>query len=35
VDSEYVIFVIDTSGSMRRLARAPDEMAQTLDAYPR
>ena len=37
VDSEYVIFVIDTSGSMQRWAWPAllRKMAQTLDAYPR
>jgi hypothetical protein len=37
VDSEYVIFVIDTSGSMQRFAwpALQRKMAQTLDAYPR
>jgi hypothetical protein len=37
VDSEYVIFVIDTSGSMQRFAwpALQQKMAQTLDAYPR
>ncbi len=36
-DSEYVVFVIDTSGSMQRFAWAAlqKKMAQTLDAYPR
>jgi len=37
VDSEYVIFVIDTSGSMQRFAWPAllRKMGQTLDAYPR
>jgi hypothetical protein len=37
VDSEYVIFVIDTSGSMQRFAwpALQTKMAQTLDAYPK
>jgi hypothetical protein len=37
VDSEYVIFVIDTSGSMQRFAWPAllRKMSQTLDAYPR
>ncbi len=37
VDSEYVIFVIDTSGSMQRFAwpALQRKMAQTLDAYPK
>jgi hypothetical protein len=37
VDSEYIIFVIDTSGSMQRLAWPAllRKMSQTLDAYPR
>jgi hypothetical protein len=37
VDSEYVIFVIDTSGSMQRFAWSAllRKMGQTLDAYPR
>ncbi|OGT78619.1 MAG: hypothetical protein A3I78_08010 [Gammaproteobacteria bacterium RIFCSPLOWO2_02_FULL_56_15] len=36
VDSEYVIFVIDTSGSMQNLhwARMINQMEQALDAYP-
>lgn len=36
-DSEYVVFVIDTSGSMQRFAwpALQQKMAQTLDAYPR
>jgi hypothetical protein len=36
-DSEYVIFVIDTSGSMQRFAWPAllRKMSQTLDAYPR
>jgi hypothetical protein len=37
VDSEYVIFVIDTSGSMRGLtwSLVVEKMAQTLDIYPK
>ena len=37
VDSEYVIFVIDTSGSMQRFAwpMLLRKMSETLDAYPR
>ena len=37
VDSEYVIFVIDTSGSMQRFAWPAllQKMSQTLDAYPK
>ncbi len=37
VDSEYVIFVIDTSGSMQRFAWPVllRKMSETLDAYPR
>jgi hypothetical protein len=37
VDSEYVIFVIDTSGSMQRFAwpLLLRKMSQTLDAYPK
>jgi hypothetical protein len=36
-DSEYVVFVIDTSGSMQRFAwpALQRKMAQVLDAYPR
>jgi hypothetical protein len=36
VDSEYVIFVIDTSGSMQQLNwdRAIDKLTETLDVYP-
>jgi hypothetical protein len=36
-DSEYVVFVIDTSGSMQRFAwtAMQRKMAQTLDAYPK
>jgi hypothetical protein len=36
-DSEYVVFVIDTSGSMQRFAWPAllRKMSQTLDAYPR
>jgi hypothetical protein len=36
-DSEYVVFVIDTSGSMQRYAwpALQRKMAQVLDAYPR
>ncbi len=37
VDSEYVIFVIDTSGSMQRFAwpAVQRKMAEVLDAYPK
>jgi hypothetical protein len=37
VDSEYVVFIIDTSGSMQRFAwpLLLRKMSQTLDAYPR
>jgi hypothetical protein len=37
VDSEYVVFVIDTSGSMQRFAWPAmlRKMDQTLDAYPK
>jgi hypothetical protein len=36
VDSEYIIFIIDTSGSMQRFAwpLVRQKMAQVLDAYP-
>lgn len=36
VDSEYVIFVIDTSGSMQRFnwSRAIEKLNETLDVYP-
>ena len=36
VDSEYIIFIIDTSGSMKQFAwdRAIEELRQTLDVYP-
>ncbi len=36
VDSEYVIFIIDTSGSMQQFnwRRAIDKVAETLDVYP-
>ncbi|MFQ5702033.1 MAG: VWA domain-containing protein [Acidobacteriota bacterium] len=36
IDSEYIIFIIDTSGSMSRFAwsLARKKMAQTLDIYP-
>lgn len=36
IDSEYVIFVIDTSGSMQRLAwrSVAQKMREALDAYP-
>jgi len=36
VDSEYIIFIIDTSGSMRRYAweRVQQQLAETLDVYP-
>ena len=37
VDSEYIIFIIDTSGSMQRFAwpLVRRKMAQVLDAYPK
>jgi hypothetical protein len=37
VDSEYVVFIIDTSGSMQRYAwpLLLRKMTQTLDAYPK
>ncbi|HET7292692.1 MAG TPA: VWA domain-containing protein [Vicinamibacteria bacterium] len=37
VDSEYVVFVIDTSGSMKRFAWPAllRKMGETLDAYPK
>jgi hypothetical protein len=37
VDSEYVVFIIDTSGSMQRFAwpLLLRKMSQTLDAYPK
>ena len=36
VDSEYIIFIIDTSGSMKQYAwdRVIEELRQTLDVYP-
>ena len=36
VDSEYVIFIIDTSGSMQQFnwKRAIDKVSETLDVYP-
>jgi len=36
VDSEYIIFIIDTSGSMKRFAwnRVQDQIRETLDVYP-
>ena len=36
VDSEYVIFVIDTSGSMQQFnwGRAIEKLNETLDVYP-
>jgi len=36
VDSEYIIFVIDTSGSMQRFnwSRAIEKLTETLDVYP-
>ena len=36
VDSEYVIFIVDTSGSMQQFnwKRAIDKVAETLDVYP-
>jgi len=37
VDSEYIVFIIDTSGSMQRYAwnAVQSKMSQTLDAYPK
>jgi hypothetical protein len=37
VDSEYIVFVIDTSGSMQRFAwpAVQRKMAEVLDAYPK
>ncbi|HCU88409.1 MAG TPA: hypothetical protein DGR97_00605 [Gammaproteobacteria bacterium] len=37
VDSEYIIFIIDTSGSMFRYAwpKVVDQIVQTLEVYPR
>ena len=37
VDSEYIIFIIDTSGSMFRYAwpKVIEQIVQTLDVYPR
>jgi hypothetical protein len=37
VDSEYIIFIVDTSGSMQRFAwpLVRQKMAQVLDAYPK
>jgi hypothetical protein len=37
VDSEYIIFIVDTSGSMQRFAwpMVRQKMAQVLDAYPK
>ncbi|MCP4897168.1 MAG: VWA domain-containing protein [bacterium] len=37
IDSEYIIFVIDTSGSMRQYAwpAVVEKMTQVLDAYPK
>jgi hypothetical protein len=37
VDSEFIVFIIDTSGSMQRYAwnAVQRKMSQTLDAYPR
>jgi len=36
VDSEYVIFIVDTSGSMQQFnwRRAIDKVSETLDVYP-
>jgi hypothetical protein len=36
VDSEYIIFIIDTSGSMKRYEwdRVQQQIAETLDVYP-
>ena len=36
VDSEYVIFIVDTSGSMQQFNwnRAIDKLTETLDVYP-
>lgn len=36
VDSEYIIFIIDTSGSMQQYnwARAREKLTETLDVYP-
>jgi hypothetical protein len=36
VDSEYVIFIVDTSGSMRQFnwTRAIDKISETLNVYP-
>jgi len=36
VDSEYVIFIVDTSGSMQQFnwSRAINKVAETLDVYP-
>ena len=36
VDSEYIIFIIDTSGSMQQYnwRRAQEKIAETLDVYP-
>jgi hypothetical protein len=36
VDSEYIIFIIDTSGSMKQYAwdRAIEQLRQTLEVYP-
>ncbi len=36
VDSEYVIFIVDTSGSMQQFnwKRAIDKVSETLDVYP-
>ena len=37
VDSEYIIFIIDTSGSMQRFARGTvqKKLRETLDVYPK
>ena len=37
VDSEYIIFIIDTSGSMQRFAWAmvQKKLRETLDVYPK
>ncbi|MBT8098498.1 MAG: VWA domain-containing protein [Gammaproteobacteria bacterium] len=36
VDSEYIIFIVDTSGSMHQFnwGRAMDKLTETLDVYP-
>ena len=37
IDSEYIIFIIDTSGSMQRLnwGRVQQKLAETLEIYPK